>query len=85
MIDKKDIEKWKKNSKILEHVIHCIPYPNQITDIDSYNLDSEIRFSWRGIKFKVTYDYRVSTIEGEKTKFECGGNLSILLEELLRS
>ena len=74
----------KNNSKLLELVIQCIPYPNQITDIDSYNMEAEIRFTWRGIRFKVTYDYKVSIIEGEKTKFEYGSNLSILLEALLK-
>lgn len=68
------------NSKRLETVLKGLPYPNQMKDIDMSE-ENAIRFTWRQVRFRVAHDFNVEEVEG---RFLAGGNLSILLEALLK-
>jgi hypothetical protein len=67
--------------ELIEAIMRAVPYPQHINAID---LDSEadaIRFTWRGDRFRVSTTLFVETSDGH---FLNGGNLSILMEQLIK-
>lgn len=68
------------NDELLTLVIGCIAYANHIAGINTSN-DNEIRFTWRGDRFRVSKDLEVSSVEGNILS---GGNKSILLRAILQ-
>jgi len=68
------------NSEIFELVLSCLPYATQMHDID-LGRDNEIRFTWRGDRFKVSESLHV---EECKDGMLMGSTASLLLGELLK-
>lgn len=66
--------------KVVELIYAAMPYSDQITDLDTTE-ENHVRFNWRGVRFEVTCDLHVHTIEGIMA---VSGNLAILLQCLLR-
>jgi len=67
------------NSEILEMVLNSLPYTNQISDID-FSGKNEIRFSWRGARFRVNETLHVEEVKGV---IFAGSNSALLFQSLL--
>ncbi len=66
---------------VVELIYSTIPYAEQITNLDTSEKD-EVRFVWRGEKFRVTLALHVNVITGNARE---STNSSVLLECLLRT
>ena len=65
----------------IEILNNAIPYPNQIKDYDINNKD-QIRFTWRGTRFKV--DFQNASVDEVGNGVLIGSDLSILIEALIK-
>jgi len=71
---------YKDKSELLQAIIKSIPYPSQISEID-LDLENQLRFTWRGDRFRVGLSGSVEQVEGVMLS---GSNITIVLEELLK-
>lgn len=69
-----------KRENLIEAIVRAVPYPNQITDWDLSGYLA-VRFTWRGIRFRVSLEGYVEEIQGV---FGVGNNISILMEKLIQ-
>lgn len=69
-----------KNAEILERVLARIPHPSQIKNLD---LDgaNEIRFDWRGTRYRVSQHWGVEEVQGHMLK---GTDAAMLMSALLK-
>lgn len=67
-------------AQIIELLINALPYPNQIKDIDMSSEAEAVRFTWRGIRYRV--DGKLNTDEVDKGCL-VGSDLAILLRQCL--
>ncbi len=67
------------NGERMETVLKSLPYADQIRDIDM-SKDDEIRFTWRGARYKVADDLFVEEVGNGVL---IGSDLSILMRALL--
>jgi hypothetical protein len=68
---------------VVEAIFKTIPYPEQIRELDLDGEPSAIRFTWRGIRFRVDYKDRVWT-EEVQGKLLSGSNTCLLMDVLLQ-
>lgn len=68
-------------NEMLEAIVKATPYPGQIREWDLDGEPGAVRFTWRGIRFMVSDDLFVETVEDGLLS---GGEMSILLQALLR-
>lgn len=72
---------FETQSKLLEAIIGCIPYPSQIKDYDLSD-DQQVRFTWRGQRFVVSLSGHTNEIEGG---CQVGSNICIVMEAYFKS
>lgn len=73
---------FKTKENLLLAVIACLPYADQMKDLDFTSAAKAISFMWRGTIFNITTDGHISELNGG---FSSGGDLSILLTALLKA
>jgi len=69
----------KTTAEILERVLGALPYPGQIHNLD-LSQDTELRFTWRGTRWRVSGSFFVEEVDGALLK---GSNATLLMEALL--
>ena len=50
--------------KILERMFQRMPEPNQISDLLLLHSYNQVRFTWKGKKFKISEDLFVEEVQG---------------------
>jgi hypothetical protein len=50
--------------QLTQLVFGCLPYPNQITELDTTKDSDAIRFKWRSTSFRVTTSLFAEEVEG---------------------
>ena len=71
-----------KPVQILELVIQAMPNPEHIGRIDVESEDNAVRFSWRGVRFRVSSGLFV---EEAHNSMLCGSNLATVVQALLKA
>lgn len=59
----------------------CLPYPDQIKDLDFTTEETTIRFAWRETKFRIDI---IGSVEEVGDGVLIGSDICILLRELLK-
>lgn len=73
---------YKTKEQLLMALIRCLPYPEQIKDLDMTSSEDEVMFNWRGMnKACVSLDGRVGVINNS---VETIGHDCMLLQALLQ-
>lgn len=65
---------------LIELLIAALPYPEQIKNID-LEQKTQVRFDWRGNRYRVTTDLGVDEVHGRTLH---GTDGAMLMRELLR-
>ena len=68
-------------AQLVEVIVKAMPHPDQISAWDLDGEDQAVRFSWRGVRFRVSNSLFCETVEGAMLS---GGNVAILCDALLR-
>ena len=66
-------------AELIKHIKSKLPYPGQAHTWD-LRTENEVRFTWRGERFRVTTKCYVNTV---RDIFVEGSNIAIILERLL--
>lgn len=69
------------NNELRGLIVSVLPYPDQIHDWDM-TLESQVRFTWRGTRFRVSKGLMVEESENGMLS---GSNLAIVLGALLKT
>lgn len=71
---------YNTKEELFMAIIKKLPYPEQITELEFLN-DNEVRFIWRGTRFRVGINGDVDEVEGSFLKCT---NIAILFSALLK-
>lgn len=73
---------FETKEKLLEAIIDCLPYNDQMKELDFTSMADAVLLTWRGIKFKVNFTGDVYEID----EVGCGisSAAAILFRELLQ-
>jgi len=66
---------------IIEAIIKCLPYSDQIKDLDFTSNENAIYFTWRSTMFKVSKTGHVEEVDGS---ILIGSDICIIFSELLQ-
>lgn len=74
---------WTK-SKMIERLYARLPYSDQIKNLDVDTIKDGIEFDWRSVRFRIDALGGLSSVHEVDEAMIKGGNLSILLEYIMR-
>ena len=74
---------WNK-SKLIERLYARLPYSDQIKNLDVDRDKDTIEFDWRSVRFRIDALSRLPSVHEVDGAMLKGGNLSILLEYIIR-
>ena len=69
------------NDALTEIVMTGLPYPSQISALDTRSEPNAIRFTWRGERFRVSHSLMVETVERGCL---VGSDIGIVMEALFQ-
>ena len=69
------------NMQVLELVLKCLSYPNQITDIDPGTPSQPLKFTWRGTRYSIDASLNV---EEARDGLLIGSDAAMLMGRVLK-
>lgn len=66
---------------LVSAIYKCLPYSNQITNLDFTSVETAVYFTWRGNDFRVSLSGHSEEVQGS---ILTGSDLCLLFNELLK-